>query len=160
MQIASGCPVLDDLSPVLLRLQRRCSSFREVLFALDAPTATQDVKRLPALYLLQAEDRAGAQRTASGAHTQQVTTQFDVHLFMSAVGIGAPSSKQAKHAEDRLGVLKKEVVLALTGWTWLNTVSPIRYAAGKLMGLNSDVLVYRLKFETDAQLRVLATDVE
>lgn len=160
MNIASGCPVLDDLSPVLARLRARCGSFREIAFALDVPTATEDIKRLPALYLLQAEERAGPQRTASGAHTQQVTVHFDAYLYLSAVGVNAPSSKQAVQTADRLGALRRETVLALVGWTWLDTVSPIRYASGRLEALSPDVLVYRTRFETDAPLRVLLTDVE
>jgi len=157
--VESSCSVLEDLSPVLLRLRQRCSSLKQVELALDRPEATEDVKRLPALYLLQARDQGGPQRASTGVHTQQVTTQFDCFLFLNPIGIGAPSSKQTQQVSDRLGALKWEVVRALTGWTWSATVDPISFASGQLVGLDKALLSYQLRFQTSAQLRVLTSEV-
>ena len=143
-----------DLSPVVQRLQDRCTLFKDVDFALSLELAMDQVKRTPCVYLLQSSTQAGPQRAASGVHIQQSVERFDLLLFVNATGATTGTSARAKRLTDVLAATVNHAQAALLGWTWDVAVNPLRLTGGKLVDLHQGVLIWRDSYETDTQLRV------
>lgn len=144
-----------DLSPIVTRLRAQCGSFKDVDFALNAQASTDDIKRMPALYLLQGTWKAGPQRASTGMHIQNVTTSFDLIYFVNATGANTASGKRASQTTDQLAALQTEVTAAIVGWTWSEFVNPIRAVSGQLSELDANRLIFTERFETDAELRIV-----
>lgn len=144
-----------DFTPVVLRLREQCSLFRDIDFASNQPEAIEDIKRMPALYLLPANWRAAPQRAATGIHIQQVTEQFDLLYFINVTGAVKGAAARSARLQDEVNRHTSAVWSALVGWSWdAGSVSPISAVNGQLVQLDATRMIFSERFETSASYRV------
>lgn len=148
-----------DFSPVVQRLRAQCSLFRDIDFASNQPEAIEDIKRMPALYLLPANWRAASQRASTGIHIQQVVEQFDLLYFINVTGAMKGTAARSAKLQDTVNAHTSAVWQAIVGWTWDTAYAPISAVSGQLVQLDATRMIFSERFETSGQYRVERSNI-
>jgi hypothetical protein len=131
------------LTPIVAALRARCPRFENRVGGAAQFKAIPDVGklRLPAAYVVPADDETGEQRSATD-YWQDLTEGFSVIVVLSNERdeAGQWASYDAVHD------VRHEVWKALLGWQPDPCSSEIRYAGGMLLELNRHELYYQFDF--------------
>lgn len=130
------------LDAVAARLVATPSAFRQVGGLAELPAAEEEIRQLPAAFVVPLRERAGENPLGSGGYSQRVAVNFGVVLAVSRAGMN--SGRTA-------GILKpywREVKDRLLGWAPLEGYEPIEYAGGALFRIGARIVLWQMEFRT------------
>ncbi|ARO88178.1 hypothetical protein EBAPG3_010530 [Nitrosospira lacus] len=142
--------VLLDPELVIARLADQVPppSLRRVAAAAELAAASEDLKQVPAAYVVPAAERASQNQFATGGVLQRNQVRFAVVLAVSNV-----SDMRGEKAQADLRILRTSVITALLGWSPDSAFDPVEYVGGRLLRLSDAVLWWQDEFLTAHQLR-------
>jgi hypothetical protein len=94
---------------------------------------------------------AGDGESAVNYHVQPLDRAIGVVLAVKALG-----DAKAKRALPSIDVLEKSVVNAIAGWTPDNVVGVFNVKRGRLVSVESGLVLYQIDFALKDQLRIVA----
>jgi len=130
-----------DLDPIVVQLKAQVPALRFVGGAADLPAATEEVKQLPAAFVIPLNDAASRNDVATGALSQQLTVRFGVLI--------ASQNLRDATGNAALGTLKPlrdSIRDALAGWVPAGYEDPCEIVGGRIMQLNDRVLWWQDDF--------------
>ncbi len=130
------------LGPVADRIRAQVPDLRKVAGAAGFAAAREDLKALPAAYVLPLGDSARP-NTLAGGISQQVVERFGVIL-----AAGNARDARGDAANAALEGLRGAVLQALLGYQPAAEYDPVQYGGGRLLMLDAGVIWWQLEFTT------------
>ena len=134
---------------ITARLESTVSALRRVAGAADIAAAEEDLKRMPAAYVLPLRERAG-ENYLDNAVSQRVARAFGV---LYAVRNLRDARGDAAHVH--LEELRTEGRAALLGWEPDDDHEPIEFRGGRLLRLTNPILFWQDEYETAHLVRAV-----
>lgn len=135
------------MAPVVTQLQNNTTLLKDIGGAAEF-AAIENLQRLPAAYVIPAQETASRNTLSSNAVHQRITSGFSVVIVVSnkrdAVG-GA--------ANEDLDSIITEVRAALLGWQHADADIGTTYAGGGLLGMADGMVIWSEQFSTEYSLR-------
>lgn len=122
-------------------------ALRRVAAAAELAAAGEDLKQVPAAYVVPSADRAGQNQLANGV-SQRNQVRFAVVMAVSNM-----RDARGEKAQADLRLLRISIMTALLGWSPDVDFAPVEYVAGRLLRLSDSVLWWQDEFLTAHQLR-------
>lgn len=119
------------------------AEFRKVATAANFAAARDDLKQVPAAYVLPMNDTAAPNALGGGAVLQQVKERFGVALAVSNLRDASGVAAQVEFER-----LRRLVIDALLGFVPGAGYEPVEYAGGSLLAIDASVLWWQLSFTT------------
>lgn len=128
--------------------QLRAAGFDQVEGALELPRLDEQPRRLPALWVVPTDERAGA-NSLSGARDQPV----DAGISVIVVVDGARRNRDGVSEELKTRI--DQVVDAIAGWRHPEASRACDYAGGRLLpgGAGATTLTWEVRFTSRFRLR-------
>ena len=140
--------VLFDPQWIIVRLDTQVAALKRVAGSAELAAATEDLKQVPAAYVIPNSERPGGSSTGTMVVSQQNAARFGVVLAV----INLRDARGEKAQADLL-TLRIAVMTVLLGWSPNAEFDPLEYAGGRLLRLSDQVLWWQDDFLTTHLLR-------
>ena len=133
---------------IIARLDTQVAALKRVAGSAELAAASEDLKQVPAAFVIPAAERPGASSTGTMLVSQQNTVRFGVVLAVSNL-----RDARGEKAQADLLTLRTAIMTALLGWQPNVEFDPLEYAGGRLLQLADQVLWWQDDFTTTHLLR-------
>lgn len=130
-----------DVGAIVVRLKAQVATLRFVGGAADLPAATEELKQVPAAFVIPLTDAASRNGDGTGSVTQQVTVRFGVLIAAQNL-----RDARGEAALGTLAPLRTAVRDALVGWVPTGYEDPCEIVSGRMLSLTDRVLWWQDDF--------------
>lgn len=136
------------IDPVVARLRERAAKvLRFVGGAVDLAAAQDDIKQVPAAFVLPMSEEAGQNEIIGGVQ-QAVRMRFAVMVAIRNV-----ADPRGEAAIDELVAARSAVLDALINWLPAGATQPIEFGGGQVAAVTDRYLWWQDEFTTNTYLR-------
>ncbi len=140
--------LLFDPQWIIARLRIQVAALKRVAGSAELAAASEDLKQVPAAFVIPNAERPGSSSTGTMVTSQQNSVRFGVVLAVSNL-----RDARGEKAQADLLTLRTAVMTALHGWQPNAEFDPLEYAGGRLLQLSDQVLWWQDDFSTTHLLR-------
>lgn len=140
--------VLFDPAWIITRLKTEVTELKRVAGSADLAQAADDLKQIPAAFVIAASEKAGSSTTGT-----LVVSQYNTVRFTVAIAAQNLRDTRGEQAQTVILPLRQAIMTALHGWQPDAEFDPIEFSGGNLIGLNNQVLWWQDSFTTAHLIR-------